>query len=221
MGADLATMFASINWASTVASALIGAIVGFTSAKLQDRQRRATRLRALGGALQADAKRIREELGDPADTYVELMPYGSVRAAPTIHKWTERLVTEAAEIDPQIVAEYLVLERLLHNFGHYLERLREASGTVARLQSELQEAESEGASRVGDIVMLRRQIERTQPIATHAHHMVVRARKESVARLLEIERLLEPYSTPLLKRLRSRVLALTRRTPPVVRSGEA
>ena len=185
-----------LNWVGIIATALIGGLTGFASARFQDKLRRRDGFRAIARALQADADRMRRELGPPEDRYVELNAYGTSRAAPTLHRWTERLIADSGEIDSALVAEFLALDTQLNNFGVYLDKLRETSATVASLRAQQRAGETAGVSGALQTVSSRRQADELQPAATFAHDRIVDARREAVRRLDAIDVLLAPYSQP-------------------------
>lgn len=191
----------AVAWTPLLASAAVGGFFGFLSARFQDYLRRRQHFRTLAGALQVDADRIRRELGTPSNTYVELDAYGSVPSTPTIHRWAEGLIVDAGEIDSEIVRQFLMLERNLHNLAHYLDKLRDTTSHVSRLEEGVRQAETEGAAGAISAVNARREIRRVQPAATHAHDMLVLARKNAVECLDSIDQLLAPYSRPLAKRV--------------------
>src|SRR4051812_11886866 len=99
-----------VNGVSLVLSAVAGGLAGYASAKIQEFQKDRRRLRALAGALSQDSQRIRGELGDPSDKYVEELDYGAGNAPLTVHPWTVGLIADAAEISPALVGEYMTLE---------------------------------------------------------------------------------------------------------------
>jgi hypothetical protein len=93
----------SINWGASAASAVIGGVAGFLSARLQDYLRRREKTRALSGALAAEVTRIRSQLGALEDEYKEAHLFGLAPDIPSVHRWLERVIIDAADLTPTLV----------------------------------------------------------------------------------------------------------------------
>jgi hypothetical protein len=188
----------TVNWLSVVVSAAVGGFFGagffgYISARVQEFQKNRRRLRALAGALSQDCQRIRGELGEPSDKFVEELDFGAGRAPLTVHPWTVRLIADAAEISPALVGEYMTLEHALQNFSAFRATLRESLSAIANLEEGRRRAEQEGAAGVTSLVRVRQLMTETQGIAKVRSGVVVTARREAWAALAEIDRLLSPY----------------------------
>jgi hypothetical protein len=115
-------------------SATLGGIAGFASALLQERLRRRTRFRSVAAALHVEACRIEDELRAMASDAEDYL--GVATVTPAVHRWLERTVVDSAEMDPGLVAEFLLLERLLHNAAVYWEKTTEAHGRLREAEQE-------------------------------------------------------------------------------------
>jgi hypothetical protein len=91
-------------------------------------------MRTVGGALHAEVKRLRTEIGPRRDRLVVTNFYGLSVSVPSIHPWVERIITEGAEIDASIVEAFMELDRQLANMRAYLNLFVQAGqkATLAR-----------------------------------------------------------------------------------------
>jgi hypothetical protein len=183
----------AVNWVSVLVSAAVGGLFGYASARIQEFQKNRRRLRALAGALREDSKRIRCQVGEPSDKYVEVLDYGAAPAPVTVHPWTVRLIADAAEISPALVGEYMTLEHALQNFSAFTALLRESLATIANLEDGARSAEKEDAVSEASLVTVRQRIREAQEIANGRQQVVGTARRQAWAALIEIDRLLAPY----------------------------
>jgi len=184
----------AVNWLSLVVSAVVGGLFGYASARLQEFQKNRRRLRALAGALSQDSRRIRGQLGEPSDKYVEELEYGAGAAPLTVHPWTVGLIADAAEISPALVGEYMTLEHALQNFSAFRALLRESPATIANLEEGGRNAEQEGAAGEATLVTVRQRIREAEEIESARRQIVVTARRQAWAALTKIDRLLRPYT---------------------------
>jgi len=123
-------------------SALLGASAGFASATLQERLRARRRFGAVAAALNVERQRIVDELqalrSDSED-------YAGVRLQPpSVHRWLEKVIVDSSELDPRLVAEFLLLERILHNTGIQLDAALKAQGHAANLSASIEQAAASG-----------------------------------------------------------------------------
>jgi hypothetical protein len=127
-------MDASIfEWQKTLLPAIIGAGVGFLSARLQDFLVRRRRFKALASTLRAEVLRIQKELGEPRDVIEDWVGIGGGKATPNIHPWIERVVLDTADLNSELVGRFLDLDLQLHNYNVLFMALREARTRVAEL----------------------------------------------------------------------------------------
>lgn len=85
---------------------------------------------AVAATLLIEARRIRQELGEPLQPHEVLASVANaVRGnalIPEVHSWVRPVIPEVAEADPTIVGLFLDLERDLHNYRGGLKELRDA-----------------------------------------------------------------------------------------------
>jgi hypothetical protein len=184
----------AFNWLSVLVSAASGGVFGYASARIQEFQKNRRRLKALAGALSQDCERIRDELGEPSDRYVEVLDYGAGRAPLTVHPWTVPLIAESAEISPALVGQYMTLEHALQNFNAFRATLRESLATIANLEEGGRNAEKEGAAGAATLVTVRHRMLEAQEVADLRHAVVVESRRQAWSALTDIDRLLAPYN---------------------------
>ena len=186
--------FLDSQWFRLLSPILLGALAGLVSALIQDRLRRRNRLRAIAGALRVDLTRIRAHLGDPSKTYTDYNFYGVTRAFPAIHPWTERLVVDAGEISPRVVAAFMELERQLNNYAISVQKLREASSEVAYPQggaNETREREGDDSAATAPVF---KNLEEAKQQAALFHDSIIDARKDAWASMDKLESLLASFS---------------------------
>jgi len=75
-------------------------------------------------ALRADLTRIDKSLGTSANAFGASF-YGMTFEPPTIHRWSEPLITQLAGADAEVVTDCMDLERELHNFGLAVKRFHD------------------------------------------------------------------------------------------------
>ncbi|MDP3738696.1 MAG: hypothetical protein Q8R02_14980 [Hyphomonadaceae bacterium] len=170
-------------------SALFGAAAGFGSATFQEQLRRKKRFHALAAALDVERRRIADELqalrADPGD-------YAEVRVqAPSVHRWLERVIVDSSELDPRLVAEFLLLERILHNTGVYLEASAKAQRHTSNLHASIERAVAAGEARaVADGRQALMPVEQRRALARAE---LDRSMNAALLSLSAIEQLLRPY----------------------------
>ena len=116
----------------TALGPIAGATIGYFVSKRRDRLERDLRLRTVAGALAAEVTRLRTALG--ADTRDHRAPdpifYGLTFEPPQIHPWLERVIVDGAEITPEVVTDFMALERELRHFATLLGQWREAAAAA-------------------------------------------------------------------------------------------
>jgi hypothetical protein len=207
------------DWLSPIVSTILGAVAGYAAARAQERRQRSDRLRGIAAALAADLRRIQLLLGEPSDQYSEISVGNVAKAAPQLHEWTRSLIVEAGQISPQIIAEFMDLERQLTNFGTNVDALRKTTNEVHRLQHELSNAEEQRIAGVVHSVNIRRVLDQAQTTAELFHNGAVAMRQDAWATMQRIEQQL----TPILPRTPNQVLqpAPSESDPVMLGSGAA
>lgn len=183
-----------MGWANLLISAAAGAVFGLLAGALRDRLRRRNRHEGVARALMADVDRIREELGEPKDRYVEVTFYGAGPETPEIHTWVHELIAESAEISGDLVREFLRLDRSLANFALSVRKLREARRVVRTTKEELEQARTSKPRPFAREMALERRLEKDQSQVEFWHDSVVDDRKRAWKYLGNIEGLLKPYA---------------------------
>ena len=181
----------SINWGSTLASAAVGGVAGFASARLQDYLRKRQRTRALAGTLASEVARIRSELGKPADKYTETHAFGLVPVIPLVHRWLERVVIEAADLTPFLVRDFLDLDRSLANLTVYVDKLRDVTLRRRELEEHIRAAKQSNTPLVAD--GLRHDLEPVADEAAFFNYSAVEERKRATACLDRIQEALRKH----------------------------
>ena len=129
----------SIEWPKIVAAAAAGGLIGFLSSRLQDFIIRRRRFRAVAGTLLAELHRIRRELGRPEDVVADFQGFGGAKDTPAIHPWVEKIVTEASDLNVEVVASFMDLDRELHNYRFMFLALRNARTAVFEIGQQLEQ----------------------------------------------------------------------------------
>ena len=116
-----------------------GATIGYFVSRRRDRLERDTRLRTVGGALAAEVARIRIALGDDAHDHRAPDPifYGLTFEPPRVHPWLERVIVDGAEISPQVVTDFMAIERELGHFATLVGQWREATAAASAASASL------------------------------------------------------------------------------------
>lgn len=174
---------------SIILPAIIGGLVGFTSASLQETMRRRRRLRTLAAALDVERQRIRDELmvlRTEPDDYA-----GVSTQAPSVHRWLEKVIVDSSELDARIVAEFLLLERILHNTGVHVEVSRKAERRAADTGKALEAATASGDGRA--VADLKLSLVPLQQHVAIARGEVGRSADAAFHSLTQIESLLRPF----------------------------
>ena len=134
----------SIEWPKIVAAAAAGGLIGFLFSRLQDVINRRRRFRAVAGTLLAELHRIRREIGEPEIIVHDFEGFGGARDTPAIHPWVEKIITEASDLNVEIVGGFLDLDRELHNYRFMFLALRKARTEVYELDKQLEQSSTEG-----------------------------------------------------------------------------
>ena len=133
--------FSWTQTALTLAISLIGYWVGYRTARYQFDLARRQGEREAANALGADLERIEKNLGESANAFGSTI-YGMTFEPPTMHRWSDALVTPLAAADVQIVAGCLELDRRLHNFGAAVKYYRLAREAQDNARASLKEIEA-------------------------------------------------------------------------------
>jgi hypothetical protein len=120
---------------TTLIGPIAGATVGYFVSRRRDRLERSQRQRTIGGALLAEVRRVRTALGGDARDHRAPDPifYGLTFEPPRVHPWLERVIVDGAEISPEVVTDFMALERELGHFATLVGQWREA--TAAKVAS--------------------------------------------------------------------------------------
>jgi hypothetical protein len=201
------SLIAAIAVVATIALTSIGWVMAMRTAKrLQDRDRE-HRQRSVARALSAEVRRIGGELGPPPESSLELSIYGSKPMVPSISHWVETVMVDAAAIDPEIVANFMTLERQLHNLRGDQEKLwqtydiaEKAEESVTRLKGSMNKDNPDDiealAGRLGRYTITLAELERNARKATEAVDLLEHLRntmdKSTRETLVKLENMLNP-----------------------------
>lgn len=214
----------------TVALTTLGWRMAMRTAKrLQDRDRE-HRQRSVALAMLAEVRRIRGELGSRPDESFDLSIYGSKPMIPEISHWVETVMVDAASVNPEIVEQFMNLDRELHNLrgdqnmvSQAYDKVEEAREAVTRIKGSMDkndESDAEAiAGRLGRysttlMALESKQRKAEERVETLEH---LRNRMDESARLT-LDRLQEILDTTptviqknLIRKLRDRIQGLRER----------
>lgn len=194
----------------TVALTTLGWRMAMRTAKLLQDRAREHRQRSVARALLAEVRRIRGELGPPADESFKLSIYGSKPMVPEISHWVETVMVDAASVDPEIIEHFMTLDRELHNLRgdqHMVSQAHdkrdEAREAVTRLKGSIDKEDDPDAEALADrlgtyfttsMALERKQRQAEEAVDTLAH---LRNRMDRSARLTldKLERILNTTPT--------------------------
>ena len=181
-----------MDWILLTTSALTGAFFGFLSSWFHDRIREKARLKGISGALWADLDRIKGEIGDPREHYVETSVFGARPVIPQIHEWVRDLIPESSTISPDVVIQFLNLERALSNLSLSVDGLRRSMENRDNTVAELNQAEAENLGQFPRTIRLQNEIEELEMGVELLHGSVVDGRKRAWRHIEAIEAHLRP-----------------------------
>jgi hypothetical protein len=181
-------------------TALGGAVVGtFGSPWLGSRDQR-RRQRGIADILHAEVRRITVSLRPTDPPAAQLLGRREPHASESVHRWVEGVIAQGVEVDPEVVTQFLALDReleLLRHAAKVADRHRTQLSLARLVQANASRKDTEGKEQ--DAANLRE----VETQAIEAAQALDSARGAVFRRLDGIESLTSPHRTRKLQ-LRSR-----------------